>query len=58
MEPVQYGVKKDSFGIPWDDRIHVLSKNKTPVGQWKVKRNFDPEYLNQIKTLLFKYWNE
>lgn len=42
----------DKEGLPWDQRIHAGSKAINADGTWRVKRNTDPAYVDQIKAEL------
>ena len=43
-EPLQY----DSFGIPWDARIHASSKAKNADGSWRKVRNLDTSVFDMV----------
>lgn len=43
-------VELDAEGIPWDERIHQVTKGKTTKNLWKVKKGFNNDtLLAQIK---------
>lgn len=46
------GVELDSENLPWDVRIHSSSKAKIKDGTWKLKRNLDPQLVEEVKAEL------
>ncbi|MCF2909964.1 hypothetical protein L1285_16705 [Pseudoalteromonas sp. DL2-H2.2] len=41
-------VELDSNGLPWDERIHTSTKNKTEKGVWKKKRGVSEPVFNEV----------
>jgi hypothetical protein len=42
----------DTYGIPWDDRIHSGIKAKTKGGMWKKKRGINELTINEVEAEL------
>ncbi len=40
----------DSKGVAWNPDLHSANKTKTKDGQWRTKRNVDPELAAQVQT--------
>ncbi len=53
VAPAATTAELDAEGLPWDARIDAASKKKLQRGgTWKLKRNVDAEYVEQIKAEL------
>ena len=46
------GMELDKDGVPWDDRIHAGTKNKTAKGLWTRKRGISDDDYNTITAAL------
>ncbi len=50
-QPSSHG-ETDSKGLPWDERIHAISKTKTQKGEWKARRGVSHELIKQVENEL------
>lgn len=46
--PVANTVELDVDGLPWDNRIHARTKNKTVDGKWKPMRGVNPKLVDKV----------
>lgn len=51
--PADTGVELDGLGLPWDERINTDTRTKLKSDDsWKLKRNVDPELVEQVRAEL------
>ena len=46
------GIDVDSYGIPWDARIHAASRAKVASGAWRLKRQLDTDTVLSVESEL------
>ena len=39
----------DSLGFPWDNRIHLKSREKLDDGTWKLRKNITDELIDSVR---------